>query len=72
MTRRFPLYGYVLATVALLQRATPEGMKRFLRFLLVSITLVPLLLVRIAPGLRHYLAHGRWSAPGRRAHFGDA
>ena len=36
------------------------------------ITLVPLLLVRIAPGLRHYLAHGRWSAPGRRAHFGDA
>lgn len=34
---------YVLATVALLQRATPDGAKRFLRFMLVSVTLVPLL-----------------------------
>lgn len=34
---------YVLAAVALLQRATPEGAKRFLRFVLVSVSLVPIL-----------------------------
>jgi diguanylate cyclase (GGDEF)-like protein/PAS domain S-box-containing protein len=28
------------------------------------VTLVPLLLVRVVPGLRHYLKHGRWYAPG--------
>ncbi len=33
------------------------------------ITLVPLLLVRVTPGLRHYLTHGRWSAPGHRANI---
>lgn len=30
------------------------------------ITLVPLLLVRVAPCLRHYLKHGGWYASGRR------
>jgi len=36
------------------------------------VTLVPFLLVRVAPGLRHYLTHGNWSAPSRRVDFREA
>ena len=52
-----------------------QGMEVFSKWMtgdfIGIVTLVPLLLVRVAPGLKHYLARGSWHAPGNPATGGE-